>query len=61
MKKVAWKTYKDMSVNITIHRGASGNWFVKIDDKHIAGFMDKDDARIFVEARFPNAKIVENA
>lgn len=48
-----------MSVNIKIHRGMKGSWFVKIDDKLIAGFIDKDDAVIFVEARFPNAKIID--
>ena len=56
MKTVSWKTYIDMSVNIKIHRGMNGSWFVKIDDKLIAGFIDKDDAIVFVEARFPNAK-----
>ena len=60
MKTVPWKVYGDMTRKIKIHRGMSGNQFVKIDDKLIAGFMDKDDARIFVEARFPNAKIVDN-
>ena len=60
MKIVPWKVYDDMTRKIKIHRGMSGNWFVKIDDKLIAGFMDKDDAQIFVEVRFPNAKIIED-
>jgi len=60
MKTVPWKIYNDMSINIKIYRGMSDNWYVKINDKLIAGFMDKDDARIFVEAKFPNAKINES-
>ena len=60
MKTVPWKVYGDMTRKIKIHRGMSGNWFVKIDDKLIAGFMDKDDAKIFVGVRFPNAKIIED-
>ena len=56
MKTVSWKTYIDVSGNIKIHRGMSGNWFIKVDNKLIAGFSDKDDAIVFVEARFPNAK-----
>ena len=61
MKTVSWKTYIDMSVNIKIHRGMNRNWLVKIDDKLIAGFIDKVDAIVFVEARFPNAKLILNA
>ena len=56
MKTVSWKTYIDELVDIKIHRGMNSNWFVKVDSKLIAGFSDKDDAIVFVEARFPNAK-----
>ena len=52
------KTMKSPGININISRGMSGNWYVKIDNKLIAGFLDKDDAKIFVEARFPSAKII---
>ena len=53
------ETMKSTRININISRGMSGNWYVKIDNKLIAGFLDKDDAKIFVEARFPSAKIIE--
>ena len=47
--------------SIGVTQGSSGNWYVRVNGFVIAGFKDENDARIFVEARFPNAKIVENA
>jgi len=52
-------TMKSDGINISISRGMTGYWYVKIDNKLIAGFLYKDDAKIFAEARFPNAKINE--
>jgi hypothetical protein len=35
-----------------------GNWFVRIDGKLIASFIDKEDAKLFVKYKYPNIKIL---
>jgi hypothetical protein len=42
---------------LTLDQGTSGNWFVRIDGKLIASFIDKEDAEFFVKYKYPNTKI----
>ncbi len=44
--------------SIGVTQGSSGFWYVRVNGFVIAGFKDKDDARIFVERRFPDTKII---
>ncbi len=38
---------KTNKLELTIDQGMGGNWFVRIDGKLIAGFVDKEDAELY--------------
>jgi hypothetical protein len=43
---------------LTLDQGMGGNWFVRIDGKLIASFIDKEDAELFCKCKYPNTEIL---
>jgi len=47
-----------MKKEITVTRGTNGAWFVRMDGVLESGFQNRDDADIYVKAKYPDP--VEN-